>query len=400
MSTILVLLLLLSIATLASRPAALSGLFDRLSTPLLILLGIGCAPRGLALLSSSLVESLEPALAVGVTWLGIVSGLRSASRDVGHADGGRATMRAAVVVVSSTMASVLLAMAALAAPHLLGLRGGDSAPLLIGAALILGGALVGSPPVDRDNRVELALRSHLIDVGDLIAVACAIVALAILPAWSPLPPSMAAVVVVGSGLLLALVQRLLGGSATNGDPATRTIALFGVVAVGAGLLHDAGLPSAVAGLVAGAALGRTELGRVLREALAPTERPARIVVVFLVGTMMPLTPTSLLAGGLLAAGQLAVQLVATSWAVGHRPSARALATGLSSSSVPLVVAASYALAGLPEGELLLATAAVAVVTTDVLAATIGLGTRWQFPAGALSTPPSAALSTPPTSVQR
>lgn len=399
MSTILVLLLLLSIATLASRPAALSGLLDRLSTPLLILLGIGCAPRGLALLSSSLVESLEPALAVGVTWLGILIGLRSASREAGHADQGRASLRATIVVVSSTLASVLLAMAALTAPHLLGLRSDDNAPLLAGAALILGGALVGSPPIDRDNRIELALRSRLIDVGDLIAVACAIVALAILPPWSPLPPSMAAVVVVGSGLLLALVQRLLGGSA-NGDPATRTIALLGVVAVGAGLLHDAGLPSAVAGLVAGVTLGRTELGRVLREALAPTERPARIVVVFLVGTMMPLSLTSLVVGGLLAAGQLVVQLVATSWAVGHRPSARVLATGLSSSSAPLVVAASYALAGLPEGELLLATAAVAVVTMDVLAAAIGLGTRWQFPAGALSTPPSAALSTPPMVVQR
>ena len=83
-----------------------------------------------------------------------------------------------------------------------------------------------------------------------------------------------------------------------------------------------------------------------------------------------------------------------------RRGARVLATGLSSSSAPLVVAASYALAGLPEGELLLATAAVAVVTMDVLAAAIGLGTRWQFPAGALSTPPSAAQSTPPMVVQR
>ena len=93
MSTILVLLLLLSIATLASRPAALSGLLDRLLTPLLIMLGIGCAPGGLALLSSSLVESLEPALAVGVTWLGILIGLRSASREAsrqaGRADQGR-----------------------------------------------------------------------------------------------------------------------------------------------------------------------------------------------------------------------------------------------------------------------------------------------------------------------
>lgn len=407
MSTILVLLLLLSIATLASQPAALSGLLDRVSTPLLILLGVACAPTGLAVLSSSMVHALEPALAVGVTWLGIVIGLRSApgaERGGDRAD--RFPWRAGVVVVLSTVASVLLAMAAMTVPGLLGLRSDDNAPLLAGAALILGGALVGSPPIDNDNRAELAIRAHLIDVGDLVAVACAIAALAILPPWSPLPPSLAAVVVVGSGLLVALIQRLLGGTAT-GDPATRTIALLGVVAVGAGLLHDAGLPSAVAGLVGGAALARTELGRVLCLALSPTERPARIVVVFLVGTMMPLSPTALVVGVLLAAGQLAVQLVATSWAVGHRPSGHALATGLSSSSVPLVLAVSYTLAGLPEGELLLATAAVAVVVTDVLAAAIALGSRWQSaarwhsaargqraPRSSPSTLPSAAPSSP------
>lgn len=389
MSTILVLLLLLSIATLASQPAALSGLLDRVSTPLLILLGIACAPTGLAVLSSSMVHGLEPGLAVGVTWLGIVIGLRSAPSGERGTD--RFSWRAGVVVVLSTMASVVLAMAAMTVPGLLGLRSDDNAPLLAGAALILGGALVGSPPIDNDNRAELAIRAHLIDVGDLVAVACAIAALAILPPWSPLPPSLAAVVVVGSGLLVALIQRLLGGSAT-GDPATRIIALLGVVAVGAGLLHDAGLPSAVAGLIGGAALARTELGRVLRQALSPTERPARIVVVFLVGTMMPLSQTALIVGVLLAAGQLAVQLVATSWAVGHRPSGHALATGLSSSSVPLVLAVSYTLAGLPEGELLLATAAIAVVATDVLAATIALGSRWQSAARTRSTLPTLSSS--------
>ena len=377
MTSILVLLVLLSVATLASRPAALSGLLDRVAAPLLIALGISLGPAGLGTLASGLIDALKPALAVGVTWLGVLIGLRAGSHDFsavpqaadapGSAQSGSA--RAAIIVVLSTLASVLLAMAAMAVPQHLGLRDGDHMPLLAGAALILGGALIGSPPVNEESRAELAMRGHLVDAGDLIAGACAVVALAVLPTWSTLSPVASAIVVVGSGIIMALVQRLLGGSA-SGDAATRTIALLGVVAVVAGILHDAQLPSAVAGIVAGVVLGKTELGQRLREALSPTERPARIVVVFLIGAVVPLSLVALLVGALLAVTQLIVRVIATSWAVGHRPDARATAAGLSSSAVPLVISASYALAGLPEGELLLATAAAAVVITDVLAAAI------------------------------
>lgn len=381
MSALLVLLLLLSVATVASRPGAFAGVVDRVSMPLLVLAGVGLGPRGLVVLSSSLTTGLEPALAVGVTWLGILVGLRSSSHGLGG-DGNPLTLRAGLVVVASTAASVLLAMGAMLAPTFFGLRAADSPALLAGAALIVGGALVSSPPVERENRAELAMRAWLVELGDLIAMACAVAALAVLPSWSALSPSMAAAVVVGSGLLLALVQRLLGGGTTT-DGATRVIALLGVVAVAAGLLHDAGLPSAVSGLVAGTVLGRTNLGRALFVALAPTERPARIVVVFLVGVTMPISTTAVLVGVLLAAGQLGVQLVATSWAVGHRPSSAALATGLSSSAVPLIVAASFAFSGFSEGGLLVSSAAVAVVCTDVLAATILLARRLRTQGGSI-----------------
>jgi hypothetical protein len=363
MSALLLLLLLLSVATIASRPGPFAAALDRVASPLLILCGLALGPLGLAVVSTSLRGGLEQALAVGVTWLGILFGLRSSSDELPPGT----ALRAFAVVAASTAASVLLAMAAMATPALLGWRAPSSPALLAGAALVVGGALVGSPPVDRENRAELALRTTLIDLGELIATACAIAALAVLPSWTGLPTSFVALVVIGVGLLLALLQRLLGGSA-GGDVATRTIALLGVVAVAAGLLHEAGLPSAVSGLVAGTVLGRTDLGRALTSSLMQTERPARIVVVFMVGTLMPLSTTALLVGALLALGQLAVQLVATSWAVGHRPSSQALATGLSSSSIALVIAASFALAGFPEGGLLVSSSAVAIVLTDVLAA--------------------------------
>jgi hypothetical protein len=374
MSALLVLLLLLSLATIASRPGPFAAALDRVASPLLIVAGVALGPLGLAVVSTSLRGGLEQALAVGVTWLGILFGLRSSSDELPAGT----VLRALLVASTSTAASVLLAMAAMATPGLLGWRPPSSASLIAGAALIVGGALVGSPPVDRDNRAELALRTTLIDLGDLIATACAIAALAVLPSWTGLPTSFVALVVIGVGLVLALLQRLLGGSA-GGDVATRTIALLGVVSVAAGLLHEAGLPSAVSGLVAGTVLGRTDLGRALKSSLMQTERPARIVVVFMVGTLMPLSTTALLVGALLALGQLGVQLVATSWAVGHRPSSHALATGLSSSPIALVIAASFALAGFPEGGLLVSSAAVAIVFTDVFAAGVLLRGRLRTP---------------------
>jgi hypothetical protein len=373
MSALLLLLLLLSVATIASRPGSLADVLDRIATPVLVVVGVGLGPEGIAVINGTLTTAFSPALAIGVTWIGILVGLRASSHE-GRTKEARAIARTAVVAVLATTTSVLLAGLAMAAPTWLGWRVPDAPGLWSGAALILGGALVGAPPGDRDHRAELALRSSLIEVGDLIAMVCAVVALAVLPSWSALTPTLAAAVVVGSGLLLALVQRLLGGGAT-GDGSARMIALLGVVAVAAGLLHEAGLPSAVAGLVAGTALGRTDAGRALAELLLPSERPARIVVVFLVGVTMKMSSTALLVGALLAAGQLAVQLVATSWAVGHRPSSAALAAGLLASSVPLVVATSFALAGFPEGGLLVSSAAVAVVCTDLFAAAILFGSR-------------------------
>jgi hypothetical protein len=372
MSALLVLLLLLSAATIASRPGPFAAALDRIASPLLILAGLALGPLGLAVISTPLRSGLEQALAVGVTWLGILFGLRSSS---GEQPAG-STWRVMLVVSSSTIASVLLAMAAMATPALLGWRSPSSPALLAGAALIVGGSLVGGPPIERENRAELALRATLMDLGELVATVCAIAALAVLPSWTGLPNSWVALVVIGAGLLLALLQRLLGGSA-GGDVATRTIALLGVVAVAAGLLHEAGLPSAVSGLVAGTVLGRTALGRALTTSLMQTERPARIVVVFMIGSLMPMTQTALLVGALLGLGQLGVQLVATSWAVGHRPGLHALATGLSSSSITLVIAASFALAGFPEGGLLVSSAAVAIVFTDVLAAGLLLRGRLQ-----------------------
>lgn len=387
MSALLVLLLLLSVATIASRPGPFAAALDRVASPLLIVCGFALGPFGIAVLSTSLRGGLEQALAVGVTWLGILFGLRSSSEDLPPG----AALRALTVVSASTMASVLLAMAAMATPALLSWRPPSSPSLLAGAALIVGGALVGSPPIDRDNRAELAMRATLIELGELVATACAIAALAVLPSWTGVPTSWVALVVIGVGLLLALLQRLLGGSA-GGDVATRTIALLGVVAVAAGLLHEAGLPSAVSGLVAGAILGRTDLGRALTTSLMQTERPARIVVVFMVGALMPLSKTALLVGALLALGQLGVQLVATSWAVGHRPSIQALASGLSSSSIALVIAASFALAGFPEGGLLVSSSAVAIVITDVLAA--GLLLRGRLRAAMTTVPSPAATEAP------
>jgi hypothetical protein len=371
MTAMLVLLALLSVATLASRPGVFATFFDHASTPLLVFAGLLCAPGALGVMPVDLVHQLRPALAVGVTWLGVLTGLRA-----GAADGGpRTLVRAGLVVAVATAFSVLAARQALLASAGLGFGGVVDQTMLTGAALIIGGALSGAPPLESGDVAE---RNRLIRAGELGALFCAVLALVLLPSWSTLPPSLSAALVVGAGLLLALLQRLAGGGA-DGDAGTRTIAILGLVTLAAGLLHNASLPSAVAGLVAGTTLARTNLGKALRANLEPTHRPARIVVVFLVGVGLDLTPSVLVVGALLATAQLIIQLVATSWAVGHRPSLAGLAAGLTSSPTPLVLAASYALAGLRGGATLLAIVTVAVVATDVAATVLTVVARLRGP---------------------
>lgn len=368
MSAILVLLALLSVATLASRRGTLRTFVDTAATPLLIAAGALCTPAALGVLSAKLIGELQPALAVGVTWVAVMTGLRAG------AEGGkpsRATSRATTVVITATVTSVVLAAVCLSVPRALGLPAVLEPPVWLGAALVMGGAMVGSPPVEANESV---FRARLVQLSELVATLGAVAAITVLPAWSVLSPIGVAAVVVGSGLGLGLLQRLTGGSA-SGDSNSRTIAMLGLVTLAAGLLHNAALPSAVTGLVAGLTLSRTTLGQALREELTPTELPARIVVAFLVGTLVSFEASLVLVGALVALSQLAVQLVSTSWAVGHSPSLKAVAAGLTSSATPLIVSASFMLAGLPGGSALSTIAASAVFTADSLAVVLTLLAR-------------------------
>ena len=370
MTALLILLGLLSVATIASRPGPFAAALDRIAAPLLIGSGLALGPLGLGVVSASLRGGLEQALAGGVTWLGIVLGLRSSSIDLQQGT----LPRAIVVVAAATGSSVLVATAALATPALIGWQPPLSSPLIGGSALVIGGAVVGTLPVGEGPGAVVA-RGLFHDCGELVATACAIAAVAVLPSWTGVAASIVAVVVIGVGLLLAGLQRFLGGGA-GGDAETRLISLLGVVAVAAGLLHEVGLPSALSGLVAGLALGRTALGRALGASLLPTERPARIVVLFLIGAMTSMSTSAVLIGGILALGQLVVHLIATSWAVGRSVNLGELAAGLGSSSIAVVIAASFSLAGFPEGALLVSSSAVAVIVTDLVAAGLLLRGRW------------------------
>lgn len=380
MSAILVLLALLSVATLASRRGSLRTFVDTAATPLLIAAGALCAPGALGVLSAKLVGELQPALAVGVTWVAVMTGLRA-----GAANGkrSRATSRATTVVVTASVTSVVLAALCLAVPGALGWVAPVGPSVLLGAALVVGGAMVGSPPVEAN---ETVFRSRVVSLSELVATLGAVAAITVLPAWSALSPIDVAAVVVGSGLVLGLLQRLSGGSA-SADANARTIAMLGLVTLAAGLLHNAALPSAVTGLVAGLTLSRTSLGQALRDELNPTELPARIVVAFLVGTLLSFDRSLVLVGVLVAVSQLAVQLVSTSWAVGHSPSVKAVAAGLISSATPLIVSASFMLAGLPGGSALLTIAASAVFAADSLAVLLTLLARSRAVAGLSSREP-------------
>lgn len=363
MTALLVLLAILSLATLASRRGGFARFFDRAATPLLVIAAVVLSPSGLATLGRGLVHDLQPALAVFVTWLGLLVGLDSTTTSP------IAQTRSAmgrVILIGAVVASVVLSGLALLVPALLGEPAPVAPSSLLAAALVVGGSLVASP--DSAGRVF---------VGEFTAGLCAVVAVfcwfAPVDRAALLGASQTLAILLAAGALLALLQRLTGGGA-DGDAVSRTVAVIGLVTLASGLLHNAGLPSALGGFIAGALLGRTPLGATLRTSLRPTARPVRIVVVFVIALGLAWCRALIVVGLLLAAAQLGLQLALTAAVKpsGRRRSLAVLAAGLTSSSTPLVLLSSFALARLPGADALLVAVTVAVVVTDGVAAALTL----------------------------
>lgn len=334
MSSLLVLLALLSVATLAARPSRFDEIVGAAATPVLVGFGVAVGPDGLAFVEPSLVKGLQPALSVAVCWLGLIAGLRAAA-PIAHEPPDR---RALLPLLDALLAGAAL--------YLSGLWAAD--PMALVVAALIAGACLGAPAsTGSDARIAKVVA---------LLLASAAVGLA-----SPVRLGM----LVGIGAGTALVVLLAGAQSGN----VVLVAVLGAVALAAGVSGIAGAPGVLAGVTGGAILARTRAGRALWPIAERSERPLRIVVTVLVAASAHIDPPAALLG----LGLAALALGAGALTLGPKLAARS--GSLAASSLALALIASLAAAGVSPA--LLAPLLVAIAIVDAVALAARIATRWR-----------------------
>lgn len=352
MSSLLVLLVLLSVATLASRRGSFDELVSSAATPLLVGLGAALAPGGLGFLPPSVLQGLGPAVDVGVLWLAMLAGVRAS-----------ATLRETGVVPRAAMASVVTALVgALVTAGILGLSAALGLPLLaeehvLATAIVVGAALACLPADAATREGTASFRAAHAAVAELAAFVAAVVVLA---AWSG---GLRAGAAVGVGVLGAAVARLL--AAQTGLAPVVAVLAAGMLAGGLSAL--ALLPGAIVGFAAGALLGRMRTLASLSSWLHASERPVRVVVTVVVAASAGIGLWHVATGAALGLCAVAVLIVTNLLPIDGTPHFERLAASVAMSTTPIVVVVSFAHAGSPPAEELLPVILVAVAVADAVA---------------------------------
>lgn len=382
MSAILVLLALLSVATLASRRGYAAFVAHIVTTPILIGLGVLIAPGRLAFLTPSTTEALLPALRVGAAWLALLVGLRglrpSASREYGKDVAFTFVVAGLSWLVLAAVAFGLIALLdAVGLPFSGPASGGIEA--VVGLALLLGGVVASTGLSFTREALEglehTPVYRRLLFFGRHDEAAGALALCLAVWLW-PLPsvvapiyeqPILAAVLLVALGLALAVSLGLAGGTRMGGASAT-WVALLGLITLASGLSASTLLPEAGIAFFFGAALAALGLTDALGpESLSRTERPVRLVVLVLAGTHLGFTATAIVVGMGLAVARLGVKALLRYFIERTTGADVPLGALLGSSSMALPLAVSFALTrpeGLASSEVL-TTVAVTVGLTDL-----------------------------------
>lgn len=404
MSATLILLALLSIATLASQRGYTAFVAHIVSAPLLLAVGVLIAPSRLAFFSVSTTEALIPPLRVGIAWLALLVGLRamrpkSTRTYASHLGFSVSVALGTWLLLSACAYGMMYVLAEGKMPLTLPTSVGPHARL--GVAILLGGLMASGglsfameslegQVLERVHRQILFLGRHDEVVG-AFAVCLAIWLCPLSPEQAPIYASpfwpFALCVLLGIGFAFSF--SLLGGSKMGG-PSASWVALLGLITLASGLCSSILLPEAGLSYFFGVTIALLGFTRHLgHERLAQTTRPVRMVVLVLIGTHLGFSVGAAFLGVGLALARLGVKALLRAWLV-HRSGIDFPFTtllGASSTSLPFVL--SFALTR-PEPLLqseVLATVAVAVSMTDLM--TLLVWRRRQPTTGQnLSTPPT------------
>jgi hypothetical protein len=381
MNGVLILLALLSVATIVSRQKRAAFMAHIAATPILLALGFLFSPQALGFLTPSTLDALMPALHVAVAWLSFLDGLRLIRPRLDVPFFRRAALSAVLTLIQWAALFGVLWLTIMGVVRLGLFAGQDAVPLHItlASALVVAGVttatgmvftveLLANAPANRAYSRLLFLVRHDDSFG-VIALCLGI--------WLWTPPHFpfpelawsAAFLPAGIGLVLALAYLFLADPAPEATMSNR-IAGIGLVTLGVGLAIGAGLPEAAVGFFLGAILaGVRDTPLVKDSVLRISDRPVRLVVMVLVGASLKFTWAPVLVGITLAGARFLLKVAlrrAVTWKTrGEVP----LAAVVGSSEVALPLILSFALT-MGESDFvspLITTVAVAVSVTDLIA---------------------------------
>jgi hypothetical protein len=296
MSAILVLLGLLSVATLASRRGYAAFVAHIVTTPILLAVGVAISPRALGLFTEATSEALLPAMRVGAAWLALLVGLRTSRPRMDRQWG---KMMAATVSTNVLTWGVIAAAAfgviVISPEYKFDLNAVEDSRRLtaIGAALLVGGLVAGTglsftreALYERKSEPATRLLLFVSRHDDIIAAIAVLAAIWLWPLNTEVAPiyeipGVSVGVIVGLGATLAIAQ-LLTGDKTGGSQQS-LIGVLGLLVFASGLSTTAVLPGAAIAFFFGSFLAFTGRGAQLLKALHKTERPVRLVVIILAG---------------------------------------------------------------------------------------------------------------------
>ena len=357
MTSILVLLALLSAATLASRGGAVDELLHRASTPLLIVIGVILSPRVLGILPPSVLQGLTAAVEVGGTALGFFIGLRVASRN-----SDAVSTRVVIVGIATVAASSGVGLVVLLVGRRAGIAEIPPTALLVAPALLIGACLAAVPTGSEQT-------PPLVRAWARVTQGAALVAAILSLAFATSSPAQALALTFAQAACGALLLLLLPAT----DGVGRTVTLLGVLALLAGWMHLLELPGAACGLLLGVALARTRVGARSFHNVEKGERPVRVVLTIVVAASLEMTWSQAALGLVIAVAGAALQLGAAR-GLGLRRAE--LGTAFASSSTPIAWVAALMVAPAVVSQVpFLPMILVAVAVGDVLAVVIDLVQR-------------------------
>jgi hypothetical protein len=256
-------------------------------TPAVIFLPVGAllGPAALGVLSPLVVERLEVVVTVALAVLGVVVGMELA----------REVTRAWLLFVAASLESLvtIIAVAGATAYFIVATGVPVQAPVLV-FALVVGVCASASSATSADPDTEPAagIATRIADLDDVLPIAVAVLAFALLPGPEGRSPTLLMAAPVAIGLVIGAIGWLLFERAESGPE--RVIFVIGALALAGGAAAYLNVSPLAVGLVAGftwtIAPGRAD--RIVADDLRRVQHPLVVMLLLTAGALTTVSPAA------------------------------------------------------------------------------------------------------------